>query len=204
MNLSANLDSIDLTTLARVRELTPHSVSDTSMDSVISRLITDVSMAMGRYMGLHLDTASRTEIYELRKHSRVLTLDAKNVSAITSIKENPSIPDDWSTIAAIDDSNYVLNTPGGWVRFLKNRANDPGFLQVIYSGGFGAAASNVITDFPDLAQGCEIQVKYLLERLSTIGGDISTGEGGGTQFGNAYGWHRQTMDVMSHHRRGTA
>lgn len=206
MNLDGQLDFVDLTTLARVRAIIPQSITDTSADTAISTAITDISARIGRYLGFHLLDATRTdEVYELRKHAKVLRLDAKAISALTSIKESSRIPDgdDWSTVGAMGTSTYVVNKAGGWIRFLTSRPNDPGYLAISYTAGFGTNAAAVIADFPELASACEIQVKYFMERLSSIGGDIQTGDGGGTNFNNAYGLHREVIAILGLHKRGT-
>lgn len=203
MNLDAQLDVIDLTTLARVKELIPQSKEDDAQDDVIARLIADQSAMISRHIGLHLSTVARVETYELRQHARVLSLDAKPVSEITEILENPSIPDDWTTVAATSSSLYVLNKTAGWIRFLKKRANDPGFIRVSYTGGFGADTDSIIAAFPDLAHACELAVKYEIERLNTIGGDITTIPGASTTFGGQYQMHKEVVRLLGYHRRGT-
>ncbi len=202
MNIDGQLDVVDLTTLARVKAIIVLSVADTDLDARISTAITDVSARIGRYLGFHTLTATRTEVYEVRKHARFMRLDAKNLSAVTAIKENPSIPTAWSTVGAMGTSTYVVNKAGGWIRFLVQRNNDPGYVEVAYTGGFGAAATNVITDFPELASACEIQVKYFIDRLNSLGGDITTGDGGSTNFNNPYGLHREVIAILGLHKRG--
>jgi hypothetical protein len=203
VNIDTQLDVIDLTTLERVRELIPQNKDDKSADELMARLITDQSAMIGRHIGLHLSSVARVEVYELRQHARVLTLDAKPVSAITTIRENPSIPDDWTTIADTSSSLYALNSPGGWIRFLKNRANDPGYIQVSYTGGFGVATANIITDFPEIAQACELAVKYEMERLNTLGGDITTIPGASTTFNAPYMMHKEVERLLGYHRRAS-
>lgn len=201
MNIDGQLDTIDLTTLDRVRELIPQAVNDSSSDPLVARLITDQSAMISRHIGLHLSVVARTEVYELRKHARVLSLDAKPVSAITEIRESASFPDDWTTVGTTSTSLFVLNKTGGWIRFLKSRVNDPGYIRVIYTGGFGIATANIITDFPDIAQACELAVKYELERLNTIGGDITTIPGASTTFGGQYRMHKEVERLLGYHRR---
>ena len=201
MNIDGALDVVDLTTLDRVRELIKQAVEDSSSDPLVARLITDQSTMIARHIGLHTKDATRSEVYELQKHARVLSLDAKPVSAVTTIRENPSIPDDWTTVADMGTSLYVLNKPGGWIRFLKSRANDPGYIQVSYTGGLGATAADVITNYPDIAQACELAVKYELERLNTIGGDITTIPGASTTFGGQYQMHKEVERLLGYHRR---
>ncbi len=200
MNIDGQLDVIDLTTLDRVRQLITQSVYDSSMDELLSRLIVDHSAMISRHLGMHLSSAARVEVYELRQHARVFSLDAKPV-VVTEIKENPSIPDDWTTVGAIGTSLYVVNKAGGWIRFLTQRLNAPGYLQVTYTGGFGTATADIIADFPDIAQACELAVKYHLERLQTLGGDVTTIPGAGTSFGGPYGMHREVERILSYHRR---
>ncbi len=211
MNIDTQLDVIDLTTVDRVRELIPQNVDDKGADELMARLITDQSAMIGRHIGLHLSRLSapsgpqpfRTEVYELRQHARVLSLDAKPIVSVSSIRENASIPDDWTTVAETSASLYVLNKPGGWIRFLKSRANNPGYIQVIYDGGFGGAAANIIADFPDLAHACELAVKYELERLNTLGGDITTIPGASTTFNAPYMMHKEVERLLGYHRRAS-
>ncbi len=203
MNLDAQLDVIDLTTLARAKGLMPQSQQDEGQDDLIARLIADQSAMISRHIGLHLSTVARVETYELRQHARVLSLDAKPVSAITEILESASIPDDWTTIAATSSSLYVLNKAAGWIRFLKSRANDPGFIRVSYTGGFGTDTDGIIAAFPDLSHACDLAVKYEMERLNTLGGDITTIPGASTTFGGQYQMHKEVARLLGYHRRGT-
>lgn len=200
MNWDGQLDVVDLTTLDRVRGLIPQSAYDSTMDELIARLIVDQSAMITRHLGLHTLSATRSEVYELRQHARVLSLDAKPI-VVTQIKESSSIPDDWTTVASVGTSQYVVNAAAGWIRFLKPRPNSPGYIRVNYSGGFGVTTANVITDFPDIAQACELAVKYELERLATIGGDITTIPGAGTSFGGSYKMHIEVERLLSYHRR---
>lgn len=203
MNLSGQLDVVDLTTLARVRTLIPQAVTDTTMDATITQFIADVSARIGRYIGWHLLSQARVETYEIRKFQSVLRLDAKPVTAPTAVKVSGTNLSgaDWTAAGAASASTYSVNLGGGWLRFYKSQISDPGYVQVSYTGGFGAAASNVISDFPELAQACEIQVKYLLERLASIGGDVTTTSGAGTSFNSAYALHREVVSILALHRR---
>lgn len=205
MNITAQLDVIDLTTLARVKTLSPLTVSDTTQDVLISQLITDVSARISRHIGWHLSAVARVETYMMRQHQNMLRLDAKPVSLMTAVKYSGSdlSTADWTAHTALATTAYSVNLAGGWIRFLTARTSDPGFCQVSYTAGFGVAASNVITDFPELSQACELQVKYLHERLSTLGGDVTTGAGGGTQFNNAYMMHPEVRALLAMHKKGS-
>lgn len=204
MNISGQLDVIDLTTLARVKNLTPASVADTSMDSAMSQWISDISARIGRFIGWHLSSATRTEVYELAKNRNVLRLDAKPLVGVTSIKSNPYEPSDWSTVAAFGTTTYTVNKAGGWIRFHRQLADEPNYVQVVYEGGFGAATANIISDFPELAQACELQVKYLSERLSSIAGNVTTIPGAATQYSREYSLLAEVQRILEQHRRGRA
>lgn len=204
MNITAQLDVIDLTTLARVRSLIPLSVNDASQDTLFGQFITDVSARIGRHIGWHLGASARVETYMLRQHQRFVRLDAKPITVMTAVKYSGSnLSDaDWTAHSVLAENNYSVNLAGGSIMFLTPRTADPGFCQVSYTGGFGADAAAVVLAFPELSQACELQVKYLHERLSSLGGDVTTTTGAGTSFNNAYKLHPEVLDLIAYHKKG--
>lgn len=207
MNLTANLSTIDLTTLELVKDKLQPSGVDTSQDPYIKSLIGTVSAHFVGYMGTHADKVARTEVYEVRQHKRILTLDALNVDATPLTVKHSSQADDFTSIGAIDSSLIILNSPGGFLRFRFRTPHEPNYFEVTYTGGLGTNTADIVANYPDISHATALQVKYLLERTDTLGGNVTAvGAGGGgspgaTAFTGPYKLHEAALEIIEMYRR---
>lgn len=204
MNITASLTFLDFTTKERIK-LQMGKPDDVNQDVLIDQLITSVSAQFVRYMGLHANALStHTEVYELRQHKKVLTLDALNVVTGTLVLKHSSqdLPTaDWTTTSAVNSTLYSVSRAGGWLRLNFETSFDPNYFQVEYAGGFGSTTADIIADFPDLALAAEMQVQYLFSRQKRLGGDVTRADGRSTAFGGQYRMLREVEDILDLHRR---
>jgi hypothetical protein len=202
VNLTGTLAHVDFTTKERIK-LQLNIGDDRSQDVVLDQMIASVSGQFVHYMGLHGLRGSKTEVYEGRQHKKVLSLDAKPVTAFTSLKHSSQNLADWSTVSAVAATNYSVSWAGGWVRLMFDVPNEPNFYEVQYTGGLANSTASMINDFPDLTHACDMQVQYLMSRQKKLGGDIQLKDGAGTQYGSQYRLLREVQDILDQHRRAT-
>ena len=207
MNLSRALASQDFTTLARVKEILDDSQASASRDALISSLITRISHDMTEYLGTHAVEAQRTEVYEIRPGKRILTLDAYPIdTALATFSVRIGSDPSTATLDAasdLDEKNYALNTGHGWLRFLYTPGGgDYSYARVFYTGGLGTDTADLVANYPELANACDLQVKYAISRLDSLGGSIETVQGATTSVMGEYGWLREVKRTLDSMRRG--
>ncbi|HRI06289.1 MAG TPA: hypothetical protein PKW35_00660 [Nannocystaceae bacterium] len=193
--------ALDCTTLARVQAHLPQT--DASADAVLQTFISGVSAEFERYLYRHLLSTERTEVYPLRPPARIISLRGSPVIATDGrgITLNPfevkaSASMDFSgAVAMTRNSAYVLEQDRGVLRILErldtftdgllNRSSAPAYVQVRYTGGLAATTAAMITDYPDLAAACDLQVVHEFRRRTTAGaGDVRMGDSLSTHSGD--------------------
>jgi hypothetical protein len=161
------MTQIALTTLANVKERLKvlGGSSDNSLDSTINRIIPAVSRKIEIYLGRPLLAQSRTEEYDFEQRKTNLWLRAYPVTQIDSVKL--SLNWDWTNAVALQTAGYHFDADTGELVFdmLMNwtpayRTNTrvaPKAVQVIYTGGIGPDTNTIMTNYPDIAEACEIE-----------------------------------------------
>ena len=197
----SGFEVVDLTTLAEVKLLMGGAYADTASDPLITSMISTISEEITRYLGFHTLSAARTDVYYMRQGKRILTLDARPVSALTSLKLAVH-PDDLATATELVTSAYVLHNASGWLRFTGRQAVGDYYAQAAYTGGLGAATANVLADHKQIAYACGLQVKYAMQRRDTPGGNITSLAGGATTFDGQYTLLREVRSILDALRRG--
>lgn len=190
---------VDLTTYDRVRRLiaVKTAVVDADLDAVLAQLITQVSRDMADAMGLHTLSARRTDYYTISPFRTLLTLKAKPVTAVFSVKS--SLTRDFSGASSMTQgTDYQLDLENGVIEFtdpiatrtrgLIGQPRGQAYVEVDCTSGLGANAGEVQTNFADIAAACEAQVAELYQRGQINGFDSNrrTGQDGGTSFTGAY------------------
>lgn len=199
---SSGLQSVDLTTRDAVKELIDGSTVSTGQDDLIDSLITNVSSQITRFLGFHTLTASRTEQYMVGWKRRMLTLDARPVSAVTSFKY-AQYPSDIASATERVADDYTLNKAGGWIKLHMSLIYETGTFQVTYSGGLGLTGGEVLMNHPEISHACAEQVAYRLNRVNSVGGSISTIPGAGARFTKQYMLLDTVRETLSAHRRAS-
>lgn len=199
---STGLQHVAMTTLADVNELINKSYTSTAHDDLINDAIDYVSDQFTRFLGYHTLQAARTETYELGHGKRVLTLDGRPVVGSLDSLKVASHPDNIATASEVESLDYVLHADAGWIKFQRRMANWNYYAAVQYTGGLATDAADLKTDFPELAMVATLQVKHLVERRDTIGGNIETMHGAKTRFRSAYQMLPEARHVLDSMRRG--
>ena len=185
---------MDATTTAKVKELLDISSSDSTHDAVIGRLVTAVSQRIESFIDRPLETAARTEEYDLRPRQRVIFLRAYPLTAQTDIA-SVKIATDWdfAGTSAVNSNDYHVDLNTGALHFNfypiqnylgNNMATAYGAVQVVYTGGFAGTVDGVIANYPAIAEACATQVVAMWRRrdqphvkTTYIGDYASTVEG---------------------------
>jgi hypothetical protein len=151
---------IDLTTRDRVKRR--YSINGAQTDQLIDELIQEVSADVTRYLGRHIWTTSRTEVYEIGSHDHYVSLRGAPIESVTSVTYHSSR--DFSSATALSASAYDINNDEGTIFIRVSTPFSPGFVQVVYSGGLvtasseDAATASIVTEYPDIAGAVDKQV----------------------------------------------
>lgn len=205
MNLSGKLESARLTTLDLVRaaliDESVSSVGDHALsDDDLYGFIDEVSAEITEFLGWHTLRAERTETYRLRRFARILTLDGPD-PVVTEVKVATS-PSEFATATAetLDDDVVVARGQNA-ILIERGLARVERYAQVTYTGGYFAAASEA-GNHAWLSSAAAKQVAYRIQRAPTLGGNITQGDGGGTQFETGYRMLPSVLNSLRLHRRG--
>jgi hypothetical protein len=191
---------VDLTTLARVKVLMEIASTDTSKDVILTRLILAYSAQFEAYLDRHAETKARTEVYFLRRYSRLLSLRGAPCTAPTSVKY--TLDRDFVAATALTSGNdYVVDTDVAMIRFLFSTNLDPGYVEVVYTGGMATNTTNFVAAFPAVAEAADQQIAYHQSRISTPGGSLTVGGEGRTFVGqlDLLEGARRVLDVYRRH-----
>ena len=165
---------MNATTKERVKDLLDISSGSTAHDDVIDRLIAAVSQRIESFIDRPLESAARTEEYDIKPRQRVLFLRAyplASQSSIASIK----IATDWNfaTASTVSSSDYHVDVSTGAIHFNfypitnylgNNMATAPNAVQVVYTGGLDTTAELLTANYPAVASACETQVIAMWRR----------------------------------------
>lgn len=200
---TTTFQSVDFCNLATVKAEIDATVSTSANDTQILRGISDVSAMMTRYLGFHTLIGVRTEVYVLRHGKRMLTLDARPVPAspgITSLKIAQH-PDDLASVTQIDSRDYVVRREAGAIKFSRRMYPSTAYVEVTYSGGLAANADDMEDNYPELARACSSQVRYMIQRRDSLGGNVKSIAGNSTQFMSQYKLLHSVTSVLDALRR---
>lgn len=195
---------MDLTTAARVKA---HLELTTSVgDTLIGQLIPAVSSAVERYLGFSraggAQKADRTETYDVYEGDRVIWLRSFPVDLADDFAVKNAIDRDFAAAEVLDEELYSVDATLGRIVFDRwGLLPGPNVLQVVYNAGLGAAAANVVTDYPDVATAVDMQVAFLYKRKDTLGMSSFSAEGGSVSFLNPDGLIPQVKMLLDPLRR---
>tara|TARA_R110000764_G_scaffold173587_1_gene260257 strand:+ start:924 stop:1541 length:618 start_codon:yes stop_codon:yes gene_type:complete len=200
-NLTNALAPINLSTSAAIIAKMDLADAGDSRVTLIDSLIQEVSSQITEYLGMHMLVAERTERYEIRRFSKILSLDATNITGTTTLKISGLPAGLTSAIAETVDEGYVLNARSGVIRMLGDQPFAPAYAEVTYTGGFFADTGELGMKHLWLTDAAEMQILYRLQRQDTLGGNVDTSGGQGTNFQGTYNFLRPVRDALREHRR---
>lgn len=201
-NLTNALAPIDLSTVAKIIAKMDLSDAGDSRTTYIGLIITEVSSQITEFLSMHTLAAERTERYELRRFSKALTLDGNNLTGTTTVKVSRHPSDLATATADTEDEEYILNARTGVIRLLGDQPFDPAYVEVTYTGGFFANAGELGSKHLWLTDAAEMQILYRLQRQDTLGGNVDTSGGQGTNFSQgSYDLLPPVRNILRAHRR---
>tara|TARA_R110000782_G_scaffold259110_2_gene349322 strand:+ start:35242 stop:35859 length:618 start_codon:yes stop_codon:yes gene_type:complete len=200
-NLTNALSHIDLATSASIIAKMDLSDGGDSRIALIESAIQEVSAQITEYLGVHTLAVERTERYELRRFSKLLSLDAKHITGTPTVKI-AGLPSQLAAATAETiDETYILNARSGLIRFVGDQPYAPAFVEVTYNGGYFATAGELGMKHYWLTDAAELQILYRLQRQDSLGGNIDTAGGQGTNFQGKYNFLPSVRETLRSHRR---
>lgn len=195
------LEVVSLTTIGEVKQMIGSSYTSTQSDSLIESAILAVSDEITRYLGFHTLTAERTETYALKHGKRILSLDGRFVTGGLSDFKVAAHPDDFATAIDLVSTDFVLSEAAGWLRFMARPTNWNGYARLTYTSGLGLTALEVIADHREIAYAATLQTKYFIQRQDSLGGNVTSLQGGGTSFNGQYTLLREVRSILDANRK---
>lgn len=194
--------AVDLTTKARVQALLASGGQKTTpFDSWLPTLISDVSARFERYMGRGTKAEARTEDFDAAPDVDRFFLEAYPVSAVASVSYDPDRAFGAETV--LDADSYALDARRGIVildHYALGRYS-PRAVRIVYTGGLGAAAANVVSSYPDLALAADLQIAHLLKQRNALGATAVSAGGGSTSFVGGYALLPEVVATLESYRR---
>lgn len=205
MNLSGKLESARLTTLDLVRaaliDESVSSVGDHALgDDALYVFIDEVSAEITEFLGWHTKRAERTETYRLRQFAKMLTLDGPD-PVVTEVKIAATPRDFAAATAETLDDDVVVARGQSAIFIERGLSRFERYAQVTYTGGYFTSSSDA-GNHVWLSSAASKQVVYRIQRAPTLGGNITQGDGGGTQFDAGYRMLPSVLNSLRLHRRG--
>lgn len=190
--------SMDLTTLARVRNVLGFTDDDVARDAELARLIKAVSADFESSMRRKTQVAEYTEILPVWYPARILSLSAVPVlDTPTAIAIKGSNVRDFVTgpVTMTRGVDFILENENGRVRFLlalrgitdnlTGRVLSPAYFQCIYTGGMAETTAEFMQSYADIAEAAELQTCYLFQRQKDPAGNLRVGNAS-TDYGDRY------------------
>lgn len=200
---------MDLTTTTRVANLiNAGGAAPASFTTTAAILVSTVSAAVERYLDRGMQTAARTEYFDVTNDQRVFALKAYPVSSVTGVWFD--VEQTWDATTELSSAEYrspvydprglltlsipqkIYITPGVDVAY---RA-----MKVSYTGGMAADTNAFIAAFPDIAGAVDHQVAYLWHRRNELGLASVSGDAGSVSPG-AESWLPWVKTVLDQYRR---
>lgn len=169
-----------LTTIHRVKRRGAYNAKNND-DVLLNELIAEVSADCEEFMARHVWQTSRTEVYRLELHKHLLSLRGAPVAVVESVKYHTS--NDFTGITAMDPASYNVDLELGTIEFRNDTPYAPGYVEVVYTGGMSAAATEAevtaqfISDFPHLAGAVDQEIVERVRRMRNPSGSVQTKNG---------------------------
>lgn len=207
-------ESVNLASVDAVKALVPIETDQTAQDSAIAALIPGVSARITNAMRRHTKAGTRTETYEISPNRSALTLRGSPITSVSSVKLSETT-DFTSSVPLTSGTDYFYKALAGVICFRTAltasrtgptaRPIFPAFVEVTWSGGYGADEVVIANSYPEIAIACAAQVAYLLQRSGkgAIGArTVQASADAKVGYEDAYDLLPEVKAVIaSHHRR---
>lgn len=200
-NMTNSLAPIDLSTAERVEMQRDIVNTGDARTDLVGAMIAEVSSAFCEYLSMHLLRATRTEVYELRRFSKLVTLDAVDVSTTGLVVKVASDPTGLATATALTiGTDFSLNARTGVLRLLDVQPYAPAYVEVTYTGGLFTDATELGMKHTWITTAADTQIVYRLTRQDSLGGNVSS-SAGSTNYQGAYDFLPRVESTLRAHRR---
>lgn len=160
---------VQVTTLARVNSV--GGLTTGVNDARIAELITAVSQYAQNHMGRYLQQTARSEIVRVIPTTRFVTLRGMPITVVTSVKYSARryFTETDPLDATVD---YDVHGPLGQVELRIPTRNDPGYVQVDYTGGMATTTDAFVAEYPEIAEAAAKEVVNHLNRSKNPDGNV--------------------------------
>jgi len=193
---------VNVTSRGRVKTLL--GLTGTTEDDFIDTLVSGVSAEIAKYIGRPISEESRTEQYTVLTNGRQIFLRATPILTVTSIIVDPF----WQfTGTAVASTRYNIETDTGAVYFMDAivggfrvsgyESSVKNAIQVIYTGGLGASAGDVISNHPNIALAADIQIGEDFRRRNNPDTKQRGGPSGGRSWTDAHRFLPRVQQMLA-------
>lgn len=173
---------MDLTTLDKVYLAlgTSGVATDKAHGGLLSEMITAISARVEQSMRRHVQSTSRTVVYDVQPGQRMVQLFGYPVTSVTTVHHD--LDRDFASDSLIDSDNYSVDSRTGALWLDYEYAPDRQILQVVYTGGMAATTAAFIAAFPDVTQAVTMQVVEEYRRRNAHGANSVAVAGDSVSF----------------------
>lgn len=173
---------MDLTTLDKVYLAlgTSGIPTDKAHGGLLSEMITAVSARVEQSMRRHVQSTSRTVVYDVQPGQRMVQLFGYPVSSVTTVHHD--LDRDFASDSLVDSDNYSVDSRTGALWLDYEYAPGRQILQVVYTGGMAATTAAFIAAFPDVTQAVTMQVVEEYRRRNAHGANSVAVAGDSVSF----------------------
>ena len=152
--------------------------------------------------GRQIIKAAQTEYFTVRPNeSQTFQLAAYPVDSGETITVSNDSLRAFGSGTELAAANWHIDDTLG-ILVIDGTGLDSGFmsLKVAYTGGIGAAASNIKTDFPDITQAIVIQIAFEYESRNRVGQDSVQGPDGSISVYSPQEWLPVVREVIDRYK----
>lgn len=159
---------MNLCQLATLKTRMDIETSNTKWDTLLNWYISVISKKVEDWCCRKFELTSRTEYFTVEPGDTFFSLIAYPVTVLTSVHNDADW--DFESTDAVSTDNRRLDSDKGLL-FIDSYVLLNGFhaLKVVYTGGIGATAASVETNYPDLSDAVMRQIIYLYETKNSVG-----------------------------------
>lgn len=188
---------MNITTKANIKALI--GKDDAADDVILTAIALAVSIRCENYMERLVETAARTEYFDIAEEQRLFLVKAFPVSACQVWNDYDR---SWST--ELDSS--VFTFLGDWGEVIVDQYTlvaGAKRLKITYTGGMAATQSAIETAFPDLEMAARIQGAFLWEKRQKLGIGAESFAGGSMRFQTKLQLIPEVKQILNNFRRQT-